>query len=52
MKKKVKPLPNFWMEMPNRLRFQYLDKAIKAGILKKEFVEEIKNLYRKKKKTK
>lgn len=42
--KTVKHIGNFWIDLLPEVRFPILDKAVENGYLKKEFVEEIKEL--------
>lgn len=42
--KTVKKLENFWLDLVPDIKLPILDKAVENGWLKKEFVEDIKQL--------
>ena len=41
---KIKKLDNLWIDLAHEIKFPILDRAVKAGYLKKEFIKEMKEL--------
>ncbi len=42
MAKSIKKIDNFWLDLDKEIKFSILDKAVKYGYLKKEFIEDMK----------